>query len=382
MKKLLLSLSIAAIFAFSPGTGSAIDWTVQGGVNYDWWKDSPDNKGWQTFVPLKIDARYQDFSVSLLSGYADTRFEPKVGESSSLSHSLDTKLNLSYEMVGKLPVDLLIGLDFNLPTGKTDLKQKDLVLIMDPDLIGVNKFGEGFDINPTLALAKEWGNWVGGIGVGYLWRDSYDFSTNSKDYHPSDIFTLTGEMRYFFSPAWSGRFFGKYAWYGEENWKVTTHREDFWKEGNFVNLGLGFQYTDKKWSTGLLLQAIFREKGKLKTEIPPFATEADIKRGNEWVADLYGKYSFDDKTALKSVFEFLFIDKNFSSPLHQPFFTGKREKYSLALGITRTLWKHLDAEAYVKGFYMHAEGGPEFPLFPDNRNFRGFSGGLLLTSRF
>ena len=150
------------------GTSWAIDWNVQTLSNYDWWKDNSGSRGMQVHVPLRIEARHQDFSISALTGYAYTQINPHLGETRSLSHLLDTKVNLSYEMVDKLPLDLLIGLDFNLPTGKTDFKERDLSLIMDPDLISINRLGEGFNFGPTLSLAKQLGNWDGGIGAGYV----------------------------------------------------------------------------------------------------------------------------------------------------------------------------------------------------------------------
>ncbi|RPJ00786.1 MAG: hypothetical protein EHM36_14200 [Deltaproteobacteria bacterium] len=378
----ILHLLLTAALILSGGVSLAADWSVRTILNYDWWNDSPGNRGMQGYLPFKIEARHQDFSASVLTGYAFTRFDPHGAEVRSLSHLLDTKINLSYEIADKLPVDLLIGLDFNLPTGKTHFKQRDLSLIMDPDLVSINNFGEGFNFNPTLSLAKQFGNWVGGLGVGYVRRGNYDFSTNFKDYHPGDIFNLTAEIRYFFSSRWNGRLFGKFAWYNEGDWKVlspVTSRNS-WKEGDFFNTGLAINYDEKKWNAGLLVQGIFREKGRFRLETIGLFTEADIKRGNEWLGDLYFRYMLDDKTALKSSFEYLYKDENSGSPT-LPRFVGRREKYSFGLGATRTLSRYLEGEAYVKGFYMH-DGEATFPEPRNGRSSRGFSTGLHLTSRF
>jgi hypothetical protein len=124
MKALLLLLSIA-IVPFSIGISSAFDINVQTGFNFDWWNDTKDNKAYQAYTPFRVDGRYQDFSFVVLSGYAYTQAAPSNSENRSLSHVLDTKVNLSYEILGKLPVDVLIGLDFNLPSGKTNFKEKD-----------------------------------------------------------------------------------------------------------------------------------------------------------------------------------------------------------------------------------------------------------------
>jgi hypothetical protein len=149
MKGLILLLIFSHIACWV-GISSAVDINAQTGFHYDWWDDTKDNKAWQSNVPLRFEVRQQDFSLAVLTGYANTNLNPSPGGSRSLSHILDTKINLSYEILGKLPVDVLIGLDFNLPSGKTDLNEKELSLIMDADLISINNFGEGFNINPTL----------------------------------------------------------------------------------------------------------------------------------------------------------------------------------------------------------------------------------------
>ena len=99
-----------------------------------------------------------------------------VGSSDSLSCIIDTKANFSYEIVDKFFADLIFGLDFNLPTGKTKLNLEQQGLVLDPDLVAISRFGEGFNVNPTITMAKVWNNFAAGIGVGYLWRGEYDYS--------------------------------------------------------------------------------------------------------------------------------------------------------------------------------------------------------------
>ena len=381
MKPFVVLLLAATIF-LNVEMSSAIDWNLQTLINYDWWKDSDGNKGMQGYVPLNIEVRKQEFSLKLLTGYAYTQYKTSLGETRSLSYPLDTKVNLSYEMIDKLPVDLSIGLDFNLPTGKTNLQEKGLVLIMDPDLVSINKFGEGFNFNPTLSVAKQFGKWVGGVGVGYAWRGDYDLSTNIQDLHPGDILTLTAEMRYYFSPQWNARLFGKSAWYNEANWKVLqpVTSNDFWREGNFYNIGMGVNHNEKKWDAGLLLQGTFREKAKFELETIGLFTEGDIKYGNEWLGDLYFRYFIDDKTTLKSNFEYLYRDKNYGSP-PLIYFIGRRDKYTLGFGAARVLSKHFQGEAYLKGFYMHDKERLDLES-QGSRSYRGFSVGLQLLYKF
>jgi hypothetical protein len=382
MKTLVVLLSIA-IIPVTATMSSAFDVGLQTGFNFDWWSDSKDDSAHQVYTPFRLDGRYEDFSFTVLSGYAYTHVSPSVGEDQSLSHVLDTKLNLSYQIAGKLPVDVLIGLDFNLPTGKTNFKERQLSLIMDPDLISINNFGEGFNVNPTLTIAKEWGPWVFGIGAGYSWRGEYNFTTTLQDYNPGDILNLTAEARYQFSQNWRARLFGNYAAFGKDK----LHEGDFYKEGNFLLLGGGLDYSQPKWDSGFLFRGIFRGKSEFQVLRGELATEDHNVHGDEYRGDLYLRYFLNDKTTLKSYLQGLFITRNGYSPEPPVFlneinrFVGQREKLSLGLGASRVLMPHLEAEFYVKGFVMHDEHA-FFPEVRDSRTYGGFSVGIQVAGRF
>lgn len=376
MKRLILVISVFTIL-FSVGTSSAVDIEVQTGFNYDWWRSNTNDHGEQFYIPVEIDAQYEDFSCRVLTAYTYTSFDPSGGQDQSLSNIVDTKVNLSYKILEKFPVDILFGLDLNLPTGRIDLKEKDLDLIMNPDLISITSFGEGFNINPTVILAREWDKWVAGIGLGYMWRGEYDFSSNTKDYDPGDIFNVCAEVAYDFSPNWRGRLFGDYAHYG----KNEVDNADFYREGDFFCVGLGVHHYQSTWDTGLTIKGIFRDKSKIQPYqgATSISTEGENCNGDEWHADLSGRYFLDGKTTLNSALEFLWIDENdYSSD--SSFYIGKRNKISLGFGIVRLLLPYLEGELNVKGFYLDEDENWYHPN--DDRDYKGFSIEAKLTSRF
>ncbi len=411
MKRLISILFLFTLIFYSGICAAAdLDINTQIGFNYDWWDDNKNNKGRQFFIPMSLEARYRDLSVRLLTAEAYTHIDPVGSPSRSLTHLLDTKLNFSYEILGKLPVDILIGLDFNLPTGKTDLKERDRLLLMDPDIVSITNFGEGFNINPTLSVAKEWGNWVVGIGVGYIWRGEYDLrnkifewthdmgpsvgseSFYTKEFNPGDIFNATFEVRYDFTPNWNSRFFGGYTWFGKD--RVDSFK--FYQEGEVLLLGLGFYYKQKKWDAAFTIQSLFRDKSKFKEEVTPaymspselyerwqsqpLSKEEKNSHGDEWTGNLSLRYFLSDKTIIKSFIQGLLITKN-DYPSNSSRFIGQREKISLGLGLQRKLFTYFEGELYARGFLMHAEER-FFPEFLSERNYRGFSAGFQLTGRF
>ena len=408
MNRLILVAALF-IFVFYVGISSAADIKAETGFYFDWWKDDAHRRGQQAYIPISLEGQFKEFSIKVLTGEAYTQLDPLGSSSRSLTHLLDTKVNLSYEILGKLPVDLLIGLDFNLPTGKSDLKTKDQVLMMDPDLVSITKFGEGFNINPTLSLAKEWGKLVTGVGVGYVWRGEYHFTTKlleiwdeftfttqryyARDYDPGDIFNVNAEVRYDVLTNGQARLFGNYVWYGIDKLK----NKNFYQEGDLLLLGLGFQYNQKKWDAGFTFRSIFRNKSKIKQDLgnvwaypesewyvrglsQPIHTEDQNSHGDEWVADLSIRYFWDEKTTIKSFLQGLYITKN-DYPSNSSRFIGRREKGSLGLGISRIFLPYLKGELFVKGFLMHDEER-FLPEFLGERDYRGYSVGLQLTGRF
>jgi len=408
MKRILFAVTLI-LFFLPAGIGLALEFETQTGFHIDWWKDDINRRGQQFYIPIYIEGRYKDFSLRVLTAETYTKLDPRGSPNRSLTHLLDTKVNLSYEILEKLPVDVLIGLDFNLPTGKSNLKLRDRGLLMDPDIVSITKFGEGFNVNPNLSIAKEWGKLTAGVGLGYVWRGGYDLTTQflevndefnmrvlryySKDYDPGEIFNLNGEVRYELLSHLQGRLFGQYVWYGKDQLK----KKDFYQEGHLFLLGLGFRYNQKKWDMGLTLRSLFRGKSKIKQDLGdvwafpesewpirglhlPIHTEARSSHGNEWVADLSVGYFLDEKTTIKTFFQGLYITKN-SYPSNTARFVGRREKGLLGLGISRVLLPYLEGELFVKGFLMHDEER-FLPEFLSERNYRGYSAGFFLTGRF
>ncbi|MBI4683525.1 MAG: hypothetical protein HY757_10570 [Nitrospirae bacterium] len=375
MNKFVLTLLTLAV-TFLAGMSFAIETQVQTGFHYDWWDDTKDNEASQSYIPLRIEAEQDKMSFSILTGYANTHVNFTGQGSKTLSNMLDTKLNFRYGISDKLPLDVVLGIGFNLPTGKTNFEQDELVLIMDSDLISINKFGEGYNVNPTISVAKEWGDLAAGFGLGYLWRGEYDFSKSLQDYNPGDIFNTSIELDYYFNENWQTRIFSHYAWFDKDK----VDGEDFFQEGGYCLLGVGVNYRQVKWDAAAGIRSIFRNKSRFQDTSGGIFTEDRNNHGNEWQGDLAFRYFVDGRTTLKSSLQALLVDKN-DYPEGSSNFVGRREKYSLTLGASRVLSANLEGEISVKGFIMQT-GKAEFPQHTDPNNYRGISPAVYLISRF
>ncbi|MEW6600974.1 MAG: hypothetical protein AB1499_08380 [Nitrospirota bacterium] len=371
--KLLL---VGAIILFIAGSGYGANLDVQTGFNVDYWADNQDSSAVQTHIPVEITYSRSNYSLGLLTGYANTHVGLAHKGKHSFAHVLDTKVNFTYDISKGLPFGLLFGLDINLPTGKTGLEQKELQFIMDPDLVSISSLGEGYNVNPTLSAAKEWGALVAGAGVGYLWRGEYDFSETVKDYDPGDISNTSAEVRYFFSPVWNGRVFGNYVWYGKDR----VRGDDFYQEGDYYQMGLGVNYARTNWLAGLTVRGIFREKSSSLDTGGGLSTEGSKSRGDEWAGDLTVSYQVDDETTLKSFIQGLHVSKNGYSA-EETRFVGRREKYTIGIGASKEFTKQVEAGATLKGFTMR-DAEANFPETKSGRHYLGASFIVNLTSRF
>ncbi|MDY6953256.1 MAG: hypothetical protein SWE60_17240 [Thermodesulfobacteriota bacterium] len=377
MKKLILAVGMMTM-ALGVGTSLGADLGVeaQSGGHLDWYDGDSNDEGMQFFIPIEIEGTYGPYSARLVTAYAYTDVEGLGGEDSSLSDIVDTKVNFTYDIPsGKLPLDILLGLDFNLPTGYTDFDEGDPILSLDPDLVSMTILGEGFNVNPLVTLAKEWDQWAAGIGLGYVFRGEYDFSSDIQDYDPGDIFNMAGELAYECSSEWRLRLFGDYALYGTDQ----VDGEDFYETGDYFGIGVGVHHGRNTWDAGLTLQAIFRDDSKFYEGADPQVGRDKANCGDEWIASLSGRYFWNDTTTLKSVLEYLWIDEN-DYASDSPFYNGERKKISLGFGTAKIFGEDFEGGFNIKAFYMDDDRNWRHP--EEDRDYKGFSVDLTLTRRF
>ena len=75
--------------------------SVESGVQQEYWEDTRDSSGSQTLVPLRIEWNRGDATIGLLTGAVHATLDSPGAADRSLTHTLDTKLNLSYVVAGE-----------------------------------------------------------------------------------------------------------------------------------------------------------------------------------------------------------------------------------------------------------------------------------------
>lgn len=342
--------------------------SVESGVQQEYWEDTRNSSGSQTLVPLRIEWNKGDATIGLLTGVVHAALDSPGTTDPSLTHTLDTKLNLSYVLQGKLPVDLLVGMDLNLPSGKTDLSISELRLIQDPEIVSITTFGEGVNINPTLSFAKEWGPWSAGAGVGYNIRRTYDFSSKAglSDYDPGDILSLNTLLQRETSRGYVGRVFGKFSRFGKDR----VHGADFFREGDYRMVGVGISRTGAAWEADVNLRGAFRGKTEILSG-GSLATEPERSRADEWSAEASARHALRKDVFLSGSVRGLIVAKN-GYPEGTSRYNGSKEKIALSVGCDRRFASGMAAGVSLKGFLM-TEEAQRIPQFIEARTVRGIA---------
>lgn len=173
-------------------------------VNYKFWSlDGTAAEGWQAVAPL--DLTYSvGFSAKTRLDFA-ARAAWVVSEnltpldSGRVSGFSDTVAGVTLVMEASPTFQPFITLDLNIPTGITALKGSDKSAVMDPDLVDLVRFGEGFNVNLSAGavfLISET-SWSVTAAIGWNMRGAYVADGDTGElFDPGDQLTALLRAQY------------------------------------------------------------------------------------------------------------------------------------------------------------------------------------------
>lgn len=365
------------VFAVSLLTMSPVEAEPYGqtGFHIDWWNSDTGDDGFQYHIPIEAGGDYNNFYFKILTAYAYNEIDPDNAESRNFDGFVDTKVNLAYESVAQLPVDLLFAVDFNLPTGKTGLDAADAISISDPDKVTITRMGEGTNVNPSISVLKQWGSLYTAAGVGYIWRGSFDAADTLEDYDPGDALNISAAADYLFSPQWSARIFG--SWTSFE--KDQLAGADYFEPGDVTILGASATYARAAWDVTGKVKAILRDKDERQNSFGVLQPEAENYYGDEWIAELRGHMQINDWMDLNGWAQYLMIDEN-EYATTDPFYLSKRQKTLLGCEVVGRLGKRWEAGISLQWYLMAVDDNPSNAIA--GSDFDGGSATLWLSAFF
>jgi hypothetical protein len=175
--------------------------------------------GSQLYVPyaLQIAGKpAEDFKLVLLgrSGWVRSK-QSTAGLSGEVDTITDTVASATLTYLGIAGFQPFVAVSMNAPTGKSALFGSQANARMDPDLVEIGSFGEGWNVGPTVGFnVPVTASLMLTGSVGYTWRGRFDRERSSAEINPAvqsltsldpgDVITGTAAVAYQDGPwAWS-----------------------------------------------------------------------------------------------------------------------------------------------------------------------------------
>ncbi len=353
---------------------AAQEWTVRTGAHVDAWSGSGQN-GHQILAPFGLSFDTPDWGLSVRGAYGNSERNPGDSPSGSITGFTDTTLSGYYRLTAG-QWEIQAGLDLGLPTGVSRLRADQFPAIQDEDLVALDRFGEGFDINPTIVVFRSFGGFGVGAGLGYLRKGEYDPTrdTPGDDFDPGD--ELTAALLGDFYVADTVRILarGSYTYFtADQRGGVKVFRE-----GDEFDFRVSAEWRPEPWYVVLTLRDIVRLKGERQDATGRLVTEARNSNGNDFRAGVTVGYILNDAWTIEGSAAVRHVEAN-DYPAGDPLRDGGRTKYAFGPSVTWGPTRTFSIAAGVAYFILDAK---QSPIFPRDSTFHGVHADLRITYRF
>lgn len=173
-------------------------------LNYRSWSlDNSDAEGWQMVTPLDVTgtialAKDQRLDLSLRTGFVVSQNETPRSRG-RVESMTDTTVGTTYTIDVSEAVQIFATLDLNLESGRATLYGHEKNAVMDPDLVDMIRFGEGFNANASAGIicAIPDTAWSLTLAGGYNSRGDYvpDGDTRAA-FDPGDQTVVLARVQY------------------------------------------------------------------------------------------------------------------------------------------------------------------------------------------
>lgn len=353
----------------------ADEWTLRTGVHLDAWSGAGQD-GRQILVPLSVFFDTPAWGVGVRGAVGNSERDPGGDLSSGdITGLTDTTLSGYYRLV-VADVEIRAGLNLDLPTGVSRLKTRDLAAIQDEDLALLERFGEGFDVNPTISAYRNFGRFGIGGGVGYLWTGEYDPTKEipSDDLDPGNELTLAVLGDVYLADSLRLAASVAYTYFTADQFQG----RDAFREGDEFDVRVTLEWRPEPWWVVASVRNIIRSKAERLDVAGRLGTEPSDSRGNDLRGSVTVGYILDDVWTLDGTVEVKHVFEN-GYPESDPFFDGGRTKVTIGPTVTWTPHRRLAIETALRYFIMDVERSP---FFPRTGTIHGVHADLRVTYRF
>ncbi|HEV8674360.1 MAG TPA: hypothetical protein VGX21_09970 [Methylomirabilota bacterium] len=367
----VLGVSLLVLDAAPAG---ADEWTFQTGAHVDAWNGSGQN-GRQILAPFTLAFDTPDWGFSVRGAYGNYERSPGDVPRGSITGFTDTTVSGYYRLTGA-GFEVQLGLGLDTPTGVSRLRNDQLAALTDEDLVTLDRFGEGLDINPTIVIYRNFGAVGLGVGFGYLRAGEYDPTRDvpNDDFDPGDELTgaLLGDV--YIADAVRVVARASYTY-------ITADQRGgarVFREGDEVDLRLSAEWRPEPWFVVLNVRDIVRFKAERPDATGRLLTEPRNSNGNDLRGGVTVGYILSDTWTIAASAAVRYVDAN-DYAVGDPLRDGGRTKVAFGPSVTWSPTRTFSIAAGVAYFILDAEPSP---IFPTGGTFRGVHADLRLTFRF
>jgi hypothetical protein len=374
--ELFVSAALALLISAVGATPAAADeWTAWTGIHLDAWSGAGQD-GHQVLAPLSLAFDTPFWGVSLRGAVGDSARDPGGNRQSGQITGLTDSTLAGYYRWVVADVEIRAGLNLDLPTGVSRLKTRDLAAIQDEDLALLERFGEGFDVNPTITAYRSFGRFGVGGGVGYLWTGEYDPTEDipGDDLDPGDELTVTALADV--SIADATRLIGTvtYTMFSADS----LGGRDTFQEGDELDFRVTLEWRPEPWWIAVTFRDIVRFKAERLDAAGRLTTEPRNSRGNDIRGAVVVGYIFDEFWTIQGVVEVKHVFAN-DYPESDPLFDGGRTKIAIGPTVTWLPHRRFGIEGGFRYFFMDVERSP---FFPQSGTINGVHADVRVLYRF
>lgn len=292
---------------------------------------SAPGSGWQFYTPATFAATGTTpdvikFEFVGRGGYVDSK-QTTPGATGGVSTYTDTLVSGTWTYLGMPGIQPFLTLNANVPTGRTLLTGTAAFARMDPDLVDLPTFGEGWNFGPSvgfnLAVSQ---NVIFSSGVGYTVRGHYDRDNFTPiggvgvtTLDPGDVLSVNATIGFRSGPLFA-RLTGIYS---HESTTTFDGVPSFHLGDRFAVSGFGGYAWSKDSITRLIASWNYYQKNKVFSTPPPtLMMEAFNSNSSVYRIRLEHTFVFGQWSAGPSV-GYLVRDNNTYSPTDLLFVPAK-----------------------------------------------------------
>jgi hypothetical protein len=374
--ELFVSAALALLISAVGATPAAADeWTAWTGIHLDAWSGAGQD-GHQVLAPLSLAFDTPFWGLSIRGAVGDSARDPGGNRQSGQITGLTDSTLAGYYRWVVADVEIRAGLNLDLPTGVSRLKTRDLAAIQDEDLALLERFGEGFDVNPTITAYRSFGRFGVGGGVGYLWTGEYDPTEDipGDDLDPGDELTVTALADV--SIADATRLIGTvtYTMFSADS----LGGRDTFQEGDELDFRVTLEWRPEPWWIAVTFRDIVRFKAERLDAAGRLTTEPRNSRGNDIRGAVVVGYIFDEFWTIQGAVEVKHVLAN-DYPESDPLFDGGRTKIAVGPTVTWLPHRRFGIEGGFRYFFMDVERSP---FFPQSGTINGVHADVRVLYRF